>query len=122
MSLRIKKIPTGEIKISVAIPPDDPQVRGTFIGNAKIRNKAELKALQERIEREQMDDEAIVRELYADFDKLEDEEGRVLTGEASIQEVVKGELSAFLVPAVVQAYYAQYGEARAGNSRPLRAR
>ncbi|GMU44168.1 MAG: hypothetical protein IT479_06995 [Xanthomonadales bacterium] len=119
-----KKVHTAPIKISIAIPPENPQVKGSFIAHAKVRSKAENKAMLEKYsnwEGEGDGDEAMVRELFDRFEGLGNEEGP-LEGDAAFAEVLTGSLSAYLVPAVIQAYYEQYGEARQGNSRRLRGR
>lgn len=122
VTLTTKKIDTAPLKIAVAIPPENPQVKGYFVGQAKIRTKAENKALFERIEAGELsDDEALVRELYASFDGLGNDKGECV-GEAAFTELLTGSLSAYLVPAVIQAYYEQYGEARQGNSKRSRGR
>lgn len=122
VTLTTKKIDTAPLKIAVAIPPENPQIKGYFVGRAKIRSKAENKALFERIDSGELsDDEALVRELYEGFDGLANEQGPCV-GEAAFQELLTGHLSAYLVPAVIQAYYEQYGEARQGNSKRSRGR
>lgn len=119
-----KKVDTAPIKISIAIPPENPQIKGSFTGHAKLRSKAENKALLERFTNYEGDGDAdseMVRELYASFEGLGNEAGP-LEGEAAFTELLTGSLSAYLVPAVVQAYYEQYGEARQGNSKRSRGR
>ena len=96
---------------------DCPRAKGTFKGNAILRTKPENKALLDRIDKgEFADDEAIVRELYQSFEGLPCESGQ------EFDFVLKGEASAYLTPAVIQAYYEQYGEGRVKNSKPSRGR
>lgn len=119
-----KKIDTAPLKISIAIPAENPTIKGTFIANARLRSKAENKALLEKYSNwdgEGDGDEAMVRELFESFEGLGNDDGPLL-GEAAFLEVLRGRLSAFLVPAVIQAYYEQYGEARQGNFKRLRGR
>ncbi|HMN33910.1 MAG TPA: hypothetical protein PKE36_00645 [Chiayiivirga sp.] len=66
-------------------------------------------------------DAAMVRELYDSFEGLGDDSGD-LNGEAAFEAVLTGPLSAYLTPAVVGAYFEQYGDARLGNSRKRRSR
>lgn len=120
-----KAIHTAPLKITIAIPPENPTIRGYFTGHAKVRSKAENTALLERYQDWSEDgdsDESLVRELYDGFSGLGDENGQELSGEAAFDAVLSGPLSAYLVPAVVQAYFAQYGEARQGNSARRRSR
>ena len=122
--LTIKKVETTPIKIAIAIPPENPTIKGSFVGHAKVRSKAENKALLERFQDHEGEgdaDEALVRELYDRFEGLGNESG-ALEGDAAFNEVLRGPLSAYLTPAVVQAYYEQYGEARQGNSGRRRTR
>lgn len=125
VSFNLRPIATAPIKITIAIPPENPSMRGHFIGNAKLRSKVENKALLEKYQDydgEGDADEAMVRELYDGFTGLGDAEGNALDGEAAFDAVLRGPLSAYLTPAVVQAYYEQYGEARQGNSAKRRSR
>lgn len=124
-TLSIKRIDTLPLRIDIAIPPENPQIKGYFIGHAKVRGKAENKAVVDRAldgEQEREPDEALVRELFERFDGLGDENGNELTGEAAFAAVLTGPLSSYLTPAVVQAYFEQYGEARVGNSKRRRGR
>lgn len=119
-----KKIDAAPLKIGIAIPPENPQIKGAFTAYAKVRSKAENKAMLERFsnyEGEGDGDEALVRELFDRFEGLGNENGP-LEGDAAFAEVLSGSLSAYLVPAVIQAYYEQYGEARVGNSKRSRVR
>lgn len=120
-----KAVTTAPLKITIAIPPENPQVKGYFTGNAKVRSKTENKALLEKYQDWQGEgdsDEALVRELYDSFTGLGDDAGNELSGEAAFDAVLRGPLSSYLTPAVVQAYYEQYGEARQGNSARRRSR
>jgi len=115
-TLNLKPVTTAPLKIDIAIPGG---ARGHFIGHARVRSKADNKALVERYRDFQVEgdpDEGFVRELYDSFTGLGDADGNDLTGDAAFEAVLKGPFSAFLTPAVVQAYFAQYGEARLGNS------
>lgn len=123
-TLKITAPETAPIRIAIAIPPENPTIKGHFIGRAKLRSKVANKELLERLQDFDGDgdaDEALVRELYDGFDGLGDDSGE-LTGEAAFEAVLRGPLSAYLTPAVVQAYFEQYGEARRGNSGKRRSR
>ncbi len=120
-----KTVTTAPLKITIAIPPENPQIKGYFTGHAKVRSKVENKALLDKYQDWQGEgdsDESLVRELYEGFDGLGDDKGNEITGEAAFDAVLKGPLSAYLTPAVVQAYYEQYGEARQGNFGRRRSR
>ncbi len=118
MSITLKrvKLKTAPLKITVAIPPENPQIKGYITGRAILRSKPENTELFERIDSGELSrDEDIVRALYEGFDGLGGEDGEEITGEAAFKDILEGEYSAYLVPAVSQAYYDQYGKARQGN-------
>lgn len=102
---------------AITIHIDCPRAKGSFKGLAMIRSKPENKALLERIDKGEFeDDSAIVRELYEGFEGLPCEAGE------EFRTILEGPASAYLTPAVIQAYYEQYGEGRVKNSKPSRGR
>lgn len=101
----------------ITITIDCPRAKGSFKGLAIIRSKPENKALLERIDKGEFeDDAAIVKELYESFEGLPCDAGK------EFECVLEGPASAYLTPAVIQAYYEQYGEGRVKNSKPSRGR
>lgn len=116
-----KKIDTAPLKITVAIPPENPKIKGYFTGRAILRSKVENKELFDRIDAGDVEDDQLLHELYEGFDGLANEAG-YCEGEAAFVEILTGPNSAYLTPAAIQAYYTQYGEARQGNSKRLRGR
>ena len=123
-TLKLVAKTTTPIRIDIAIPPENPEIKGHFTGHARIRSKADNKALLEKYIDWDGDgdaDAALVAEMYESFEGLGDDAGD-LKGEAAFNAVVNGPLSAYLVPAVVGAYFEQYGEARQGNSKRRRLR
>ena len=125
ITLAVKAIQTAPLKITVAIPPENPQIKGYFTGHAIIRSKAENKELLDKF----VDydgtgdaDEELLRAVYDKFTGLGNEAGEPLEGDAAWEAVINGPLSAYLMPAAIQAYYEQYGEARRGNSGKRRSR
>ncbi len=123
-TLKLAIVATAPIRIGISIPPENPTIKGHFIGHAKLRSKVENKELLEKFgdwEGEGDADAALVRELYEGFEGLGDDTGE-LKGEAAFTAVLTGPLSSYLTPAVVQAYFEQYGEARRGNSGKRRSR
>lgn len=111
-----QKVDTFARKIELAIPPDDPQITGHITVVYKVRSKAEVTELSER----GLSDEEYIREIVTSVQGLGDANGNELTGDAAISEVLTGAFSMWLVPAIVAAYFEQYGEARRGNSRKRR--
>lgn len=112
-TLTIKSVSTFDLRINI----DCPLGKGHFTGRAKIRSKPENAVLFERISSGELEnDEAVLRELYEGFSGLDCEAGK------EFEYVLSGPASAYLAPAAIQAYFEQYGQAKAGNSRPLRAR
>lgn len=116
-----KKIDTAPLKISIAIPPENPKIKGYFMGHAILRSKVENKELFDRIDSGEIEDDQLLHELYTGFDGLANEAG-YCEGEAAFVEILTGPNSAYLTPAAIQAYYTQYGEARQGNFKRSRGR
>jgi hypothetical protein len=116
-----KKIDTAPLKITIAIPPENPKIKGYFTGHAILRSKVENKELFDRIDAGEVEDEQLVRECYESFDGLGNAAG-YCEGEAAFVEILTGPNSAYLTPAVIQAYYEQYGEARQKNFKRSRGR
>ena len=109
MALILNKITTFPLTVKI----DCPAAQGEFTARAKIKTKPENKALLDRIEAGEMADDAdLVRELFDGFEGLPCDAGQEFSF------VLEGPLSAYLVPALIQAYYEQYGSARVGNSKP----
>ncbi len=109
MALITNAITTFPLTVKI----DCPAAKGDFIAHAKIKTKPENKALLDRIDAGDMADDAdLVRELFDKFEGLPCAEGQ------EFSYVLEGPLSAYLVPALIQSYYQQYGEARVGNSKP----
>lgn len=122
-TLVTKAIQTVAIKIQVAVPPEKPEVQGFFIGNAIIRTRPEQQALLDRVDNGEFEtEEQILREMYTGFEGLGTEANgdQALTGENAWSELLTGPLSGYLPTAAIQAYYAQYADARRKNSKRLR--
>lgn len=118
VTLVIKKVQTAPLKIAVSVPG---LLSGHFTGHAKIRSKPDNKALLERVEQGDFtdDDNALLHELYDSFEGLPNMSagnGEEAKGDDAWKEMLEGPLSSYLSSAATQAYYAQYGEARQGNS------
>jgi hypothetical protein len=112
-----KKVETFTKHIDLAIPPEDPQVKGYITVDYKTRTKAEVMELGER----GLSDEEYIHEIVADVHGLgHPETDEELAGQAAINEVLTGQFSMWLVPAIVHTYFEQYNEARRGNSKRRR--
>lgn len=108
MSLVINSITSFPMTVRM----DCPAVKGQFIANAKIKSKPENKAILDRIDSGELADDAdLIRELFEGF------EGLPVEADKAFDYVLNGPISAYLVPALIQAYYEQYGQARVGNSK-----
>lgn len=108
-------IETRTAPLTIAV--DCARAKGSFKGFAVLRTKPENKALLERIDKGEFeDDAAIVHELFEGFEGLPCDAGK------EFEFILEGPASAFLTPAVIQAYYEQYGEAKQKNLRPSRGR
>jgi hypothetical protein len=112
MGLQLKEATTFELSIKI----DCPVASGSFTADAKVRTKPEFKALLDRVQADELTDEQVVRELVTGFKGLPCEAGK------EFEFVLTGPASAYLIPAVIQAYFEQFGEARTGNSKRSRGR
>lgn len=118
VTLVVKKVQTAPLKIMLNV---NGVLNGHFTGHAKLRSKPEIKALSDRMDSEEFkdNDADFVHELYEGFDGLPNTSagvGEEAKGEDAWNEVLIGPFSSYLSTAAVQAYFAQYGEARQGNS------
>lgn len=122
-TLITKAIQTAAIKIQVAIPPEKPTIQGFITGHAIIRTRPEQQALLDKVDAGDYEtEEQVLREMYTGFDGLGNEAkgDEALTGDEAWTELLTGPLSGYLPTAAIQAYYAQYGDARRKNSKRLR--
>jgi hypothetical protein len=122
VTLVVKKVQTAPLKIMLNV---NGVLNGYFTGHAKLRSKPEIKALSDRMDAEEFkdNDAEFMHELYEGFDGLPNSAagaGVEAKDSDAWDEVLIGPLSSFLSTAAVQAYFAQYGEARKGNSERRR--
>ena len=121
-TLITKVVTTAAIKIHIAIPPEKPTVQGYFTGHAIIRTRPEQKALLDKVDNNEFEtEEQILREMYSSFDGLANDKAPdvELTGDDAWVELTTGPVSGYLPTAAIQAYYAQYGDARRKNFKRL---
>ncbi len=118
--LKLKKIDTIARQIKVRLPTDNPAVfnEGTLDVRFKIASKDEVVA---NAEKEQTDLE-FFDQVVVSVDGLGDENGNAITGDAALKECKSGPWSVYLVNAILQDYWEQYGDARAKNSKTSRGR
>ncbi len=127
MSLILKKAKTTALTIAIDIATDAGRLTGEFTAHARLMTKKEAKALNERLidefSRGDIEDldVALVKGFYERFEGIGNEDG-ALDDDAAMQAVLEGPYSGHLTSAAVQAFYAQYGEARQGNWKRPRAR
>lgn len=123
--LKMTKITEVPLRVDIAIPPEKPIITGFLQTTALIRGKEEMKSLQERIDDGEFETDAELIEkklLYSSVGELEDEDGKVLTGDDAIRYVTTGKFSSYLTSALVRRYFAHFSDAPAKNSRTLRKR
>jgi hypothetical protein len=109
-----KKITTFRRKIELAIPPEKPELRGYIEVDFKTKTKPEVKALGEQ----GLTDEELLPEICEAIHGLgHHETDELLTGDAAFKEALEGPFSMYIPPAIVEDYFAQYAQARRGNSR-----
>lgn len=109
----MKSMPTFPLKVELAIPPERPVMKGFITVDAVVKSKEEIKTLGEQ----NYEDGEFFDQLIQAVHGLGNDAGAVLEGEDAMKEVKEGKLSMYLVPAIVSAYFEQYGEARRKNSR-----
>ena len=116
VTLRVQKVETAPLTINMAVPG---LLSGYFKGHAKIMSVPDRKALGDRIDNGDFKDkdEELLREMYTGFDGIPNSQTFEPTeGEDAWSEVLRGKWSSYLSMAALQAWYAQYVEARRGNS------
>lgn len=126
MSLVLKKIDTVELKVEIAIPPENPVIKGFITCDAVVRSKAEMKALSEKLEEGEFtsDAELLTKgDLYRDIRGLTNTDGKELkTFEDALQEVTEGKYSVYLTTALVRKYFGHTQDAQSKNSIRSRGR
>lgn len=117
VTLSLKKITTFPLKIDLVIPPQNPTIKGYITVDCKARSRDENRELLDQ----GLDDAAFLREIAVNIRGLGNEDGAI-EGDDAFKEVTEGQLSMYLLPAIVGAYYEQFGEVRRKNSGPSRGR
>jgi hypothetical protein len=112
-----KKISTFRRKIDLVIPPENPELRGHIHVDFKIMTKPQIKDLAEQ---GLTDEEYLPKIAEAIHGLGHPETDEPLVGEAAFKEALEGQFSMYIPNAIVEDYFAQYGQARKGNSRPRR--
>lgn len=108
------KVDTFTRRVEINIP-DGP--KGHIEVDYKVKSKPEIQALGDS----NLPDEEYLPEIVAAIRGLGDPEtDEPLTGQAAIEEALNGHYSMYLTSAIVQEYFASYGEARKGNSKRRR--
>lgn len=107
VTLQVKEITTLPLQIRLS----NAALSGYITGHARVRSKAEIKALGERLDAGEFEDsdDALLRELYESFEGLPD------ASDGGFPFMAQSKWSAYLGQAAVQAYFEHYGEARRGN-------
>lgn len=113
VSFTLKEIDIFSLKVELAIPPENPKMKGFLNVDFFVKTKDEVKELGE----EGLDDSEYFSRLVSSVRGLGGADGEALTGQAALDEVQQGKYSMWMVPAIIQAYFEQYGEARRKNSK-----
>lgn len=109
----LKEMKTFPLKVELAIPPERPVMRGYITCDALVRSKEEMRSLAE----ENLEDPEYFDRLIQAVHGISNEAGTALTGEEALEEVKNGRFSMYFLPAIIGAYFEQYGEARQKNLR-----
>lgn len=118
-SLILKEIPSIPVRVEFAIPAKNPILQGFLIANCNVMSKPDMKAMAED---DDMKDDEMFDQIVVSVEGIGTSQGTLLEGQAALDEVKKGKLSQYLLPAIVGAYFEQFGEARRKNSKPSRGR
>lgn len=118
-TFKLKMIETFPLEIELSIPPENPVMRGKIVCDAIIQTKEQVKALGERELEDTEYFDNIIKAVHGLGAYDSDEP---LEGQAALDEVRNGRFSMYFLPAIIQAYFEQYGEARRKNSKSLRRR
>jgi len=123
VSFNIKPIDTDEFKIQLAIPPENPTMRGFVTVGAKVRSKNELKEFGEKIQANEFEDDiAILQAMYPGGVKGLGSDAGPVEGDKVWEFLQTSPVGGFIVPALIEAYFDQYQGARQKNSARLRSR
>jgi hypothetical protein len=112
-SFTLKEVTTFTLKVELAIPPENPRMKGFLSVEYFVMSKDDVKQLGE----EGLEDAEYFAKLVSAVHGLAGVDGQPLIGIAALDEVRAGKYSMWLVPAIIQAYFEQYGEARRKNSK-----
>lgn len=114
----LKKIDTFPLRVELAIPPENPVMKGHLTIDCKVKTKGEVRDLQER----GLTDSEYFAEVATAVHGLGTDAGDALEGAAAMAEFTEGRYSMYLLQAFITAYFEQYGEARRKNGQRLRGR
>lgn len=118
--LRLAKTDSVLLPVTLRLPTDKVDIfnEGTIHVQVKVLSKDRLKAMSD----DDTQDAEYIREIVLDVQGLGDDAGTAITGPAAVDQVLTGTWSNFLQAAILQAYFAQFGEARVKNSKTSRGR
>jgi len=115
-TLILKQLTTIEQRVDIAIPADNPVIRGHITCDFVVRSKEAFRELSGK----GLSDEEYIRAICSNIRGLASPDtGELLDGEAALQEAISGIWSAFLIPGIARRYGEQFAEASAKNSGPL---
>lgn len=117
-SFIMKSLKTTKMDVQLAIPPEDPIMRGTLRIEVRILSKNEITEAQE----DGVKDLEFYDRIVVGIEGLGSPDGQLLGPQEAIKEARNGELSMYFVPAIILSYYEQFGEARRKNSQTSRKR
>lgn len=123
--LKLKAIETVELRVDIAIPPENPEIRGYLTCTAVVRSKAQMQELSSRIENGDFESDAQILnegDLYREIKGLQASDGKDLVGREAFKECTEGPFGMYLTQALVKKYFSHFGEAQAGNLRRSRGR
>ncbi len=121
VSFSIKPIDIDELKITLAIPPENPTMRGFITAGAKVRSKNELKAFSEKIQAGEFENDIdILKSMFPGGVKGLGNDAGPIEGDKVWEFLQTDPTGSYITRALSDAYFDQYQGARQKNSVRLR--
>lgn len=111
-TLKLVAKETVAIRIDIAIPPENPEIKGFIMCDAIVRSKPEMDEIQRRVDEGELarDDDMLTKApLFKNIHGLEGQEGPCDTYEKALKEVTEGPYSVYLTQALVKGYFGHFG-------------
>jgi len=118
--LKLTKTSTITLPVTIRLPTDE--AGKTNEGTINVRYHLLPKDQVVGMAREELSDREHIERTVVEISGFGDDDGQPITGEAALDEVLNGRWSGHLQSAIIEEYYAHFGQVRVKNSRPSRGR